>query len=76
MMGASVQTSPQFTASKPELLFTGKYGERKFTACYDVTPDGLHFMMVAPVDESPTTELRVVRNWGQEVRRTLNIQGQ
>ena len=75
MMAVSVQTDPQFSASKPELLFTGKYWGNRWTANYDVTLDG-RFLMIKPVDESPTTELHVVRNWGQEVRRLVEGEGQ
>jgi len=61
-----------FAASKPKLLFEGHYetGLLGFEPDYDVSPDGQRFLMVkASEQESPPTQLNVVLNWSDELRR-------
>jgi serine/threonine-protein kinase len=65
MMAVRVETQPTFSASKPQLLFDGKY-EPGFPGLsnYDVTPDGQRFVMVqARERESVATQINVVLNW-------------
>jgi Tol biopolymer transport system component len=67
MMVVDIQTEPTFTAGKPRLLFEGQYG-----AWWDVAPDGQRFLMVQPVEpEQPATQINVVLNWFEELRRRV-----
>jgi serine/threonine-protein kinase len=67
MMAAEIQTSPVFRAGVPKKLFEGHYSG----SGYDVSPDGKNFLMVKPGPERPlqNTELHVVVNWFEDVRR-------
>ena len=72
MMVAEVETKPVFAASKPKLLFEGHYeaGIFPFERDYDVSPDGQRFLMIkASEQESAATQLNVVLNWSDELRR-------
>jgi Tol biopolymer transport system component len=72
MMASDVETRPAFAASKPKLLFEGHYetGIFAFDTNYDVSPDGQNFLMVkAGEQESAATQLNVVLNWSDELRR-------
>lgn len=66
MMATEIRTSPAFHAGVPRKLFEGRYGTG-----YDVSPDGKRFLMIKPGPETPpqNTELHVVVNWFEEVRR-------
>jgi hypothetical protein len=72
MMVTDVETAPVFAATKPKLLFEGHYesGILPFERDCDVSPDGQRFLMVkASEQESPATQLNVVLNWSDELRR-------
>jgi Tol biopolymer transport system component len=72
MMVAAVGTQPAFAAAKPRLLFEGHYetGLSPFESNYDVGPDGQRFLMIkASEQESAATQLNVVLNWSDELRR-------
>jgi hypothetical protein len=53
----------------PKLLFRGPYsaGPMGFQT-YDVTPDGRRFLLVKTASEAAPREVRVVRNWFEELR--------
>jgi hypothetical protein len=72
MMAAAVETKPTFAAAKPQLLFERHYeaSPQSFLANYDVSPDGQRFLMVkAGEQESAATQINVVLNWADELRR-------
>jgi Tol biopolymer transport system component/predicted Ser/Thr protein kinase len=74
MMAAAIETKPVFAATKPKLLFEGHYERGFFSASfqpnYDVSPDGQRFLMIkASEQESAVTQVNVVLNWSDEVRR-------
>ena len=72
MMVAAVQTKPTFDAAKPKLLFEKHYetSPQSFLANYDISPDGQRFLMIkAGEQESAPTQLNVVLNWSDELRR-------
>jgi len=72
IMAAPVETTPVFAAAKPKLLFEGHYesGVFAFERNYDVSPDGQRFLMIkASEQESAPTQLNVVLNWSEELRR-------
>jgi dipeptidyl aminopeptidase/acylaminoacyl peptidase len=72
MMATAVETRPVFAAAKPRVLFEGHYetGVFPFESDYDVSPDGQRFLMIkASEQESGATQLNVVLNWSDELRR-------
>ena len=72
MMVTAVETGTLFTAAKPKLLFEGHYetGIFAFERDYDVSSDGQRFLMIkASEQESAATQLNVVLNWSDELRR-------
>jgi hypothetical protein len=70
MMAASISTEPSFTPSGPELLFEGRYRTMS-QGSYDVAADGQRFVMVRPTEGSGLTELHVVLNWFDELKRLV-----
>jgi serine/threonine-protein kinase len=73
MMVVSVQTDPIFRAETPRLLFEGKYSNITWTSNYDISPDGQH-IVIAEVDEgSARTQIHVVLNWFEELKRLAPI---
>jgi len=72
MIVAAVETKPGFAAGKPKLLFEGHYETSiyPYEPNYDVSPDGQRFLMIkASEQESAATQLNVVLNWSDELRR-------
>ncbi len=72
MMAVEFLTEPDFTPLKPELLFVGTnvpcanaYGRN-----YDVAPDG-RFLMLKSVEESPPTQVNIIFNWVEELKRRV-----
>jgi eukaryotic-like serine/threonine-protein kinase len=74
MMVVDVTLAPAFVASRPRLLFEGRY-EVSFLVSgmrfYDVSPDGQRFLMVK--SDTPTTprQLHLVVNWFEELKRLV-----
>jgi hypothetical protein len=71
MMAVAISTEPSFTPSGPRLLFEGRYQTLQANSNYDVAPDGQRFMMVRPAEGSALTELHVVLNWFEELKRLV-----
>ena len=72
MMVTAVETQPVFAASKAKLLFEAHYetSYNVFERDYDVSPDGQKFLMIkAGEQETAPTQLNVVLNWSDELRR-------
>ena len=62
-MRVAVTTSPSFSATRPELLFEGDYGD------WDIAPDGKRFLMVKDeAAESAPKHLNLVLDWFQDPR--------
>jgi serine/threonine-protein kinase len=74
MMAVDIVVGPEIRASTPRFLFRGDYVHAQPVRNYDVTPDGQRFLMVrgepAPLVEE-ATELQVVLNWHQELKRLV-----
>jgi serine/threonine-protein kinase len=67
-----VQTGPAFSAGKPRLLFEQPgFGPGDPIRNWDLSLDGLRFLMVKLDDRKPTpvTELILVQNWFEELKR-------
>jgi hypothetical protein len=77
MMVAAFETKPTFAPAKPRLVFEGHYetGLFSFHPNYDVSPDGQRFLMIkASEQESAATQINVVVNWSEELKRLVPTQ--
>jgi Tol biopolymer transport system component len=65
-----IDTTKGFSFSKPRRLFEGNYYVIGPTRGYDVSPDGQRFLMPqAPDPEAPFTQMHIVLNWTEELKR-------
>ena len=74
MMAVEITTRPSFTASKPRVLFEGRYEPSPATTPnYDVSLDGQRFLMLKPnlQEASAPTQINVVLNWFEELKRRV-----
>jgi serine/threonine-protein kinase len=74
MMNVDIATQHGFTAGKPRMLFEGRYEPTPGTLPnYDVSPDGLRFLMVKPTEQAGAapTQINVVLNWFEELKRRV-----
>ncbi len=72
MMAVEIATGASFTGGKPRMLFQGEYQPNPTMAAnYDISPDGQRFLMVKPAaaQQSAPTQINVVLNWIEELRR-------
>ena len=69
------QTEPRFVAETPRPLLEASFDIRQPLELpnYDISRDRQRFLMIKPTEEteplSVATELRVVENWFEELRR-------
>ena len=72
MMSVAMATQPGLTAGPPRKLFEGRYlSTDTGGAGYDVSADG-RFLMVQPVEpEQAATEINIVLNWFDELKRRV-----
>ncbi len=63
-----ISIDPYFRASKPKILFSGKYRHSIFGWNYDIHPDGDKFVMVkgAEIDIS-RNQVNIIKNFDQEL---------
>ncbi len=70
MMVVSIAGEEVLTIGSPRALFeSDNLGD--VVANYDVTPDGDRFLIVRSTE--PVTELRVVLNWTEELKRLVPV---
>jgi serine/threonine-protein kinase len=70
-----VTTQPTFSLGKPQTLFEADYAASEFPLTspgYDVSPDGQRFLVAKDV-EPPPTQINVVVNWIEEVKRRVPV---
>lgn len=68
-ISVAIQTQPDFHADAPKVMFEGPYLNVPGVS-YDVAPDGQHFLMIEENQkQAPTTQLNVVLNWFEELKR-------
>jgi hypothetical protein len=81
MMVVSVDTAGTFRASRPAVLWTGRYAHGLGSACgppgttstnYDVTADGSRFLMLKDNEVAPSS-IHVIVNWTEELKRTVSM---
>ena len=62
--------SAAFSAGKPKFLFQGLYQPTPILdANYDVAPDGRFLMLKPSGDEQAPTQVNLVLNWFEELKR-------
>ena len=72
MMAVDIVTQPDFSASKPRMLFQGAYAATPGSfAYYDVSQDGQRFLMIKPEQTTSFTQIVVVQNWFEELKRRV-----
>jgi serine/threonine-protein kinase len=72
LLAVSVATEPRFRAGAAQVLLEGEYEVGTYVNIrnFDIAPDGKSFVMVKPDEEWGTaTEVRVVLNWFEELKR-------
>ena len=71
MMVVAVEAGNSFVAGKPRLLFEGRYamGPVPGFTNYDVSRDGQRFLMIKSEQAAAPTQLNVVLNWFEDVKR-------
>ena len=80
MMAVKIETESAFVAGNPEELFRGDYFVSFSHRPYDISPDGQRFLMMKedsqaaePVVTPPITELIVVENWDEALKRATPV---
>ncbi len=69
MMVVPVKTEPQFSPGKPKIMFEASAFELLY---YDIMPDGQRFIMIDAGDHSsPPTQLNIVLNWFEELKKKV-----
>jgi Tol biopolymer transport system component len=73
MMAVGTTTQPTFSADNPKVLFDGQYVPSLATIPnYDISRDGQRFLMVkASEQEQSSTQINVVLNWFEELKRRV-----
>jgi Tol biopolymer transport system component len=74
VMAVDVTTQPVFAAGRPRKLFEAPYLPTSGTfPNYDVSPDGQHFLMVKPSEETQAApmQINVVLNWAEELKQKV-----
>ena len=67
-----VKNEGGFTLGQAEALFEDVYVSIAAHRNYDIHPDGKRFLMIKRSQEDvPTTELIVVENWSEELKRRV-----
>jgi eukaryotic-like serine/threonine-protein kinase len=69
-MAVDVTTQPSFSAGTPHALFAGHYlPSPNNVSGYDVAPDGKHFLKVQATRSEQVSQINVVINWFEELKR-------
>jgi len=74
MMAVEITTKPNFALGNPHVLFERPYILANVPISnYDVSPDGRRFLMVKPTEQAqaPPTQINVVLNWFEELKRRV-----
>ena len=73
MMSVRIELGDEVRASRPELLFEGRYARRALSwiTNYDVSHDGLRFLMIEEDERLEIREIRIDQNCRGEVERML-----
>jgi len=75
MIAVRVETEPRFSAGLPRVLFEARFQmDRGGGQMYDVSADGQRFLMIRSPQEHELTEIRVVLNWAEELKRLVPME--
>ena len=76
VMAVPITSHPTFAAGLPRRLFSAQFEPTGTgTSGYDVSPDGRRFLMIQPTEpEPPATQVNIVINWFEELRRLVPSQ--
>jgi serine/threonine-protein kinase len=72
-MSVPITLQPEFSLGKPAVMFQAEYAASEFPLTspgYDVSADGQRFLVAKDVDQ-PATQINVVVNWIEELRRQV-----
>ncbi len=72
LVAVPVKTEGGFSLGRAQSLFEDVYRPRPSSRNYDIHPDGKRFLMIKKVEgeeDVPITELIVVENWFEELKR-------
>jgi len=75
MMVVAIETEPELSVGTPRLLFEGRFlpvlsGDEPGSS-YDISPDGQRFLMIKREQDLVPTELIVILNWFEELKRLV-----
>jgi serine/threonine-protein kinase len=73
MMAVAIEPEPELSVGTPRLLFEGRFlpGPVWARRNYDISPDGQRFLMIQREKDLMPTELIVVLNWFEELKRLV-----
>jgi len=70
----SVITEPTVQVGGPELLFEGRFfGSTNWGRNYDVSPRGDFFVLIEEGEMQPATQVNIVLNWFEELKRLAPV---
>jgi hypothetical protein len=67
LLAVTLQTQPEFSAGTPRVVLEGA-----FQTAFDVAPDGQRFIMVRNEQGTLPTQLHIVLNWTDELKRLIS----
>ena len=75
MMAVAIETEPELSVGTPRLLFEGRFlpvlsGDDP-GGSYDISPDGQRFLMIKREQDLVPTEIIVILNWFEELKRLV-----
>ncbi len=75
MMAVAIETEPELSVGTPRLLFEGRFlpvlsGDEPGSS-YDISPDGQRFLMIQREQDLVPTEIIVILNWFEELKRLV-----
>ncbi|MDA2935327.1 protein kinase, partial [Acidobacteria bacterium AH-259-D05] len=74
MMVVAVETEPTFTVGRSQIVFEGDYQmqmSRAGNTNYDLSTDSRRFLMVKASEQEAQTQINVVLNWFEELKRLV-----
>ncbi len=77
MMAVAIKTEPELSVGTPRLLFEGRFlpvlsGDEPGSS-YDISPDGKRFLMIQREQDLVPTEIIVILNWFEELKRLVPV---
>ena len=69
----SILTEPTVQVGSPELMFEGRFmGSSSFWGRnYDISPRGDFFILIEEGEMQPATQINIVHNWFEELKRLV-----